>query len=77
MSAIGGSMIPTFVMPEIMQKMSMFSVNYWSIQAFYDIYWRDFSWAQFGFRILVMGIMSAGLIGLSLPLFKRNILRVF
>ena len=38
MSAIGGSMIPIFMMPEIMQKAAVVSVNYWGIQGFYDIF---------------------------------------
>jgi len=32
MSAIGGSMIPLFAMPPIMQKIAVVSVNYWGIQ---------------------------------------------
>jgi ABC-2 type transport system permease protein len=41
MSAIGGSMIPTFAMPAWMQNISPLSINYWSIQGFYDIFWRQ------------------------------------
>ncbi len=40
MSGIGGSMIPIFVMPEIMQKIAVFTVNYWAIQGIYDIFWK-------------------------------------
>jgi ABC-2 type transport system permease protein len=40
MSAIGGSMIPLFIMPAILQKIALLSVNYWGIQGFYDIFWR-------------------------------------
>jgi len=35
MSAIGGSMMPIFIMPEFMQKIAVFSVNYWSINGFF------------------------------------------
>lgn len=41
MSAIGGSMIPLFIMPAILQKLALLSVNYWGIQGFYDIFWRN------------------------------------
>jgi len=41
MSAIGGSMIPLFTMPAFMQKMAVISVNYWGIQGFFDIFWRE------------------------------------
>jgi ABC-2 type transport system permease protein len=40
MSAIGGSMIPLFIMPSILQKIALLSVNYWGIQGFYDLFWR-------------------------------------
>ena len=40
MSAIGGSMIPLFIMPPILQKIALLSVNYWGIQGFYDLFWR-------------------------------------
>ncbi|HET6990037.1 MAG TPA: ABC transporter permease, partial [Bacteroidia bacterium] len=46
MSAIGGSMIPTFLMPVFMQKLSVVSINYWSIQGFYDIYWRNLAFTD-------------------------------
>src|SRR6185436_17963589 len=35
MSAVGGSMIPLFLMPSWMQKIAVVSVNYWGIQGFY------------------------------------------
>jgi len=41
MSAVGGSMIPLFIMPDIMNKIALISINYWSIQGFYDIFWRS------------------------------------
>ena len=78
MSAIGGSMIPIFVMPLWMQKMAVVSVNYWSIQGFYDIFWRALPFSDSGF------LMRAGvlfLIGLVLNLgavrlYKKNILNI-
>lgn len=76
MSAIGGSMMPTFFMPEFMQRLSMFSVNYWSIQAFYDIFWRDFSWADFGLKMMVLLAISGTMLALSAAFFRKNILRI-
>jgi len=37
LSAIGGSMIPRFMMPDWLQKMGVLTPNYWSIEAFYGI----------------------------------------
>ena len=78
MSAIGGSMIPTFIMPEFMQKISVVSVNYWSIQGFYDIYWRalPFSDPAFLMRPLVLILIGTGMMAISLVFFKRNVLKL-
>jgi len=76
MSAIGGSMIPSFVMPAFMQKLSVFSVNYWGIQGFYDVFWRDlaFSDPTFITRIAVLVGIGTVLNLISVGLFKRNVL---
>jgi ABC-2 type transport system permease protein len=73
MSAIGGSMVPLFVMPAIMQKIAVFSVNYWGIQGFYDIFWRGMSTLEILPRGLVLLGIGLLLILLSTWLFKKNI----
>lgn len=75
MSAIGGSMIPTFIMPEWMQKISVLSINYWSIQGFYDIFWRERPLAEIAVKALVL--FGAGLVLLvfAVRLFKKNVLK--
>jgi hypothetical protein len=54
-------MIPLFFMPAFMQKLAVFSVNYWSIQAFYDILGRDADWAVFIWKAGVLIAIAAGL----------------
>lgn len=78
MSAIGGSMIPLLLLPQIMQKIAVISVNYWSIQAFYDIFWRNLSLTDPSFlsRIGVLLFMGGLLNGMAVYLFKRNILKL-
>jgi len=76
MSAIGGSMVPLFVMPVIMQKIALVSVNYWGIQGFYDIFWRNLSLIEI---LPKMGVLvGIGLIMslISIQLFKKNILKL-
>lgn len=75
MSAIGGSMIPTFMMPAFMQKLSVLSVNYWSIQGFYDIYWRNLAFTDphFLLRPGMLFLIGAGMMIVSLVFFKRNV----
>lgn len=76
MSAIGGSMIPSFVMPEFMQKLGVISVNYWGIQGFYDIFWRglEFTDPTFLSRIAVLLAIGTALNFIATRLFRKNIL---
>jgi ABC-2 type transport system permease protein len=78
MSAIGGSMIPIFLMPEIMQKIAVVSVNYWGVQGFYDIFWRLLSLTDIAFlsRVVVLIFIGTLLNFVALQMFKRNILKI-
>lgn len=76
MSAIGGSMIPSFVMPEFMQNMSIFTVNYWSIQGMYDIFWRDLPMNDWMINVIVLVGIGILLLSISLPMYKKNILKM-
>jgi ABC-2 type transport system permease protein len=74
MSAIGGSMIPLFIMPSILQKIALLSVNYWGIQGFYDLFWRALPLVEILPKILVL--IGIGLIMTlsSIRLFKKRIM---
>jgi ABC-type multidrug transport system permease subunit len=78
MSCIGGSMIPTFIMPLFMQKISVFSVNYWGIQGFYDIFWRGLAITDYTFlsRILVLVLIGSVMNLIALQMFKKNVLKI-
>jgi len=73
MSALGGSMIPLFVMPAIMRKIAVISLNYWGIQGYYDIFWRALSFTDILPRIGVLVMIGLVMTSISIPLFKRNI----
>jgi ABC-type multidrug transport system permease subunit len=76
MSAVGGSMIPIYIMPSFMQDAAVISVNYWSIQGFYDIFWRKASIDAIAENVIVlMGITTCVLL-LSAYFFKRNVLKL-
>ena len=76
MSAIGGSMIPLFIMPAILQRIALLSVNYWGIQGFYDIFWRALPLEMILPKILIL--MSIGIVMtlLSVRLFKKRIMNL-
>jgi ABC-type transport system involved in cytochrome c biogenesis permease component len=78
MSAIGGSMIPIFVMPETMQKIAVVSVNYWGIQGIYDIFWRLVPLTDINFLSKVLILMGIGVFlnFFALLMFRRNILKM-
>ncbi|NOZ08080.1 MAG: ABC transporter permease [FCB group bacterium] len=73
MSAIGGSMIPLPIMPAIMQKLAAVSVNYWSIQGFFDIFWRELPLWEILPRIAILFGIGVLLITLARVFFKRNL----
>jgi ABC-2 type transport system permease protein len=41
MSALGGSMVPRFIMPELLQKIGFLTFNAWAIDGFTKIFWRE------------------------------------
>jgi ABC-2 type transport system permease protein len=74
MSAIGGSMIPLFIMPPILQKIALLSVNYWGIQGFYDIFWRNLPLKDILPKILILISFGIVLTYTSIRLFKKRII---
>ena len=76
MSAIGGSMIPLFIMPSILQKIALLSVNYWGIQGFYDVFWRTLPLKAILPKIIIL--LSIGIImtSASIQLFKKRIMKL-
>ena len=78
MSGIGGSMIPIFAMPQILQKIAVFTVNYWGIQGIYDIFWKLVPLTDITFlsRVFVLLCIGSFLNFIALLMFRRNILKI-
>ena len=76
MSAIGGSMIPLFIMPPILQKIALLSVNYWGIQGFYDIFWRTLPLEAILPKIFILVSIGIVMTLASIWLFKKRIMRL-
>jgi ABC-2 type transport system permease protein len=75
MSAIGGSMIPIFIMPVILQRIALLSVNYWGIQGFYDIFWRNLPLEAILPKILILLSIGTFMTVTSILLFKKRIMK--
>jgi ABC-2 type transport system permease protein len=75
MSAIGGSMIPLFIMPALLQKIALLSVNYWGIQGFYDIFWRSLPLETILPKILILLSIGITMTLASIWLFKKRIMK--
>ncbi|MGP8214609.1 MAG: hypothetical protein ACLQQ4_03500 [Bacteroidia bacterium] len=75
MSAIGGSMVPSFLMPQWMQSVGHASINYWSIQGFYDIFSRQLPVTDPSFlqKVGVLTAIGFVLSFLSFRLFRKNV----
>ncbi len=76
MSAIGGSMIPLFIMPPILQKIALLSVNYWGIQGFYDLFWRVLPLEEILPKILILMGIGVVMTVASIQLFKKRIMEL-
>ena len=76
MSALGGSMIPLFIMPEFMQNMAMLSMNYWGLESFYDLLWRDLDFQFILQKLIIMAGIGLLTMTLSMRLFRKRYLYV-
>lgn len=76
MSALGGSMLPIYIMPEFMQKLAIFTVNYWGIQGFYDVFWRKLPLMEILPKIGVLVAIGIAMTSVAVYKFKRNVLQL-
>ena len=52
MSALGGSMVPRFVMPAFMDTTALFTFNGWALDGFLKVFWFDDPQAGLGAAVL-------------------------
>ncbi|WP_282014592.1 ABC transporter permease [Marinifilum flexuosum] len=75
-SAIGGSMMPLFFMPAIMKKLAVISVNYWAMEGFFDIFWRQLPLIDILPKMIILLGIAAVLTTISVISFRRNLLKM-
>ena len=66
LSAIGGSMVPRFMMPEWLRELGWITPNAWAIEAWQGLLWRDATIAELAPAWLVLAAGAAIAIGISL-----------
>ena len=54
MSALGGSMVPRFIMPESFQKIGLVTFNAWAIDGFTKVFWREEPVSHLGPQVFVL-----------------------
>ncbi len=54
--AIGGILVPTFVMPSYLQLAAVFSPLHWCLEGFYILFLKDGSWHDLSSVLLFLGI---------------------
>jgi ABC-2 type transport system permease protein len=72
LSAMGGIWVPVYLMPEIMQKVAVFSPMNWGISAFYDIILRNGNILDISKELLFLFLFFVATFVLSLVINKRN-----
>ena len=66
-SALGGSMVPRFFMPELLQDIGWLTPNTWALEAYTAIFWRD----ETATALLVPWAMLAATAAVGLLLARR------
>ncbi len=73
MSALGGSMFPTIIMPDYMQKIGRFTLNYWAMDGFTNIFWRNLTLKNIYPDVLVLIGIFVVLTAVSVTIFEKKI----
>ncbi len=54
MSALGGSMVPRYLMSETIQKVGLCTFNAWALEGFNKVFWRELPLDQIGTELAVL-----------------------
>jgi ABC-2 type transport system permease protein len=75
MGAIGGVMVPVFIMPEKMQILAGFSPMNWGLEAFLEILLRQGSFQSISVYIVKLTLLALFLFVISYKLLEKRLLQ--
>jgi len=71
MSVVGGSMFPRFLMPELMQKIGLITLNAWAIDGFQKVFWREEPVSNLWPQVTVLVLIALVFFGLARRVARR------
>lgn len=72
LSAVGGAWFPVSLMPAFVQKLSHLSLVFWSIEGFSAVLWAGQGLREIAPILLVLGLMTAAVMGFAVWRFNRG-----
>lgn len=73
LGAMGGVMVPKFVMPVYMQKLADLSPMSWGLEGYLDIFLRGGGWADVWPKALILAGLGLIMLGLATLMLKRRL----
>ena len=71
MSALGGSMVPRYIMSERMQEIGHYTFNAWALDGFTKVFWRDLPPTELWREVTVLGASALILLASARVLARR------
>jgi ABC-2 type transport system permease protein len=62
MSALGGSMVPRYLMSETIQRAGLLTFNAWALEGFNKVFWREMPLTEIGTELAVLTVCGFGFI---------------
>jgi len=74
MSALGGSMFPSFIMPKYIQTIGNFTVNHWAMKGITDIFWYNKHLSDIYPSVLVLIGIAVVFSFIAIRIFNRRLM---
>lgn len=71
MSALGGSMVPRYIMSDELKRAGLVTFNAWALEGFEKVFWRDAELIELAPQVAVLTLASAGMLLLA-GMFSRR-----